>query len=175
MVHRCGDMLINPAPAAGGRDPSSQPPEHAATISAADTVNTAGPAARRTAAPAAPIPRARLDPPHRLRGPLHKPGARVPPRHQPPPAIRAAQLSDTSMRSTRTESGFTLSNDEPPGTFGRPFPPAGQRTREGSSAFKINRSLFSRPHPDAASRSDCAATDALTDSDRKPLRGHHPK
>ena len=34
----------------GGWPPSSQPPEHAATISAADTSNTAGPAARRTAA-----------------------------------------------------------------------------------------------------------------------------
>ena len=48
-------MLIDNAATVGGRDPSSQPPEHTATISAADTVNTATPAVRRTAAHAAPI------------------------------------------------------------------------------------------------------------------------
>lgn len=48
-------MLIDNAATAGGRVASSQPPEHAATSSADDTSNTAGPAARRTAAHAAPI------------------------------------------------------------------------------------------------------------------------
>ena len=48
-------MLIPVAATAGGRIPSSQPPEHAATNSAADTSNTTAPAIRRTAAHAAPI------------------------------------------------------------------------------------------------------------------------
>ena len=48
-------MLIDNTATAGGRTPSSQPPEHAAASSAADTSNTARPAARRTAAHAAPI------------------------------------------------------------------------------------------------------------------------
>jgi hypothetical protein len=39
----------------GGRDPSSQPPEHAATICAVDTSNTPAPATRCTAAHPAPI------------------------------------------------------------------------------------------------------------------------
>ena len=39
--HRCGDVLIHDPPTLGGTDPSSQPPEQAATISAADTVSTA--------------------------------------------------------------------------------------------------------------------------------------
>lgn len=40
--------MINFPGAAGGRDPNSQPPEQAATTSAAGTVSTAEPAARRT-------------------------------------------------------------------------------------------------------------------------------
>lgn len=48
-------MLIGDAATAGGRDPSSQPPEHAATNSAADTSNTAAPRVRRTVAHPAPI------------------------------------------------------------------------------------------------------------------------
>lgn len=48
-------MLIYKPPINGGRDPRSQPPEHAATICAADTLNTGGPPARRTAAHPAPI------------------------------------------------------------------------------------------------------------------------
>jgi len=48
-------VLIHNLPATGGPDPSNQPPEQAAAISATDTLNTAGPHARRTAAHAAPI------------------------------------------------------------------------------------------------------------------------
>jgi hypothetical protein len=50
-------MLIGTAATAGGRNPNSQPPEHADTSSAADTSNTAAPPARRTAAhPVACLP-----------------------------------------------------------------------------------------------------------------------
>ena len=190
-------MLINPTPAAGGRDPSSQPPEHAATISAADTVehgrthctahrrapgadlrdrvgdpvggrgqtiqipsgrgkvlqprepdpdrlgirgeprqpapHRRGRTPRRRTDPAPALPRRarqqrrpdhrhhidpaaqaepgqqhmrapaptrtradrppRPDLPHRLRDLPHEPGGRMPPRRQPPPAIRATQLA----------------------------------------------------------------------------------
>jgi hypothetical protein len=48
-------VLINNAATAGGAVASSQPPEHAATISATGTLDTAPTAARRTAAHAAPI------------------------------------------------------------------------------------------------------------------------
>lgn len=48
-------MLIGDPATTGGRAPKSQPPEHAATSSAADTSNTARPPARRTAAHPAPI------------------------------------------------------------------------------------------------------------------------
>jgi hypothetical protein len=48
-------MLIDKPPIVGGREPSSQPPEHAATISAVDTSNTPAPARRRAAAHPAPI------------------------------------------------------------------------------------------------------------------------
>ena len=54
----------------------------------------------RTAAPARTRadPPPRPDPPHRLRDHPHKPGSRVPPRRQPPPAIRAAELDISSSR-----------------------------------------------------------------------------
>ncbi len=65
IVHRCGAVLIHNPIAGAGRDPSNQPPEHAATISGTDTVNTAGPQARR-----------RPDLRHRVRG-------RAAGRHQP--------------------------------------------------------------------------------------------
>ncbi|HUO39722.1 MAG TPA: hypothetical protein VMU34_18615, partial [Mycobacterium sp.] len=48
-------MLINNGTTAAARGPSSQPPEHAATISATGTPNTGPAAARRTASHAAPI------------------------------------------------------------------------------------------------------------------------
>ena len=54
----------------------------------------------RAAAPARTRadPPPRPDPPHRLRDHPHKPGSRVPPRRQPPPAIRAAELDISSSR-----------------------------------------------------------------------------
>ena len=117
-------------------------------------------------------PSPRPDPPHQLRGHPHEPGRRVPPRRQPLPALRAAERARHELAFDEDSIRAYAEQRPPPGAFERPFPAAGQREREGPSAFKITRSLFSRPHPDAATAPTPAATDVLTVSDRKPLPPH---
>lgn len=132
-------MLIDNAATAGGPDPNSQPPEHAATSSAADTSNTAEPATRRTAAHATPI-----------WATASATGLAAGARR----SMSAPVLAWRSSRAnpTRIDSACTQNRDSQPRTVeaGRP------------AAAQIRR------HPQPAARASSAAQITETASTRRP-------